>query len=147
MRRVFILAVAILAAILLSGCGGSGSTTLHGTFSDDGDVTSGNMSCSDAEDAGAITVAVDNVPAGSATLNWQGNPQSLPTLGGSTVYACTGTWTITVPTAHISYVLGISGLGGETGTVTIPVSQAGQAIPLDDYPQNGNGGGSLEVSS
>jgi hypothetical protein len=89
---------------------------------------------------------VDNVPAGSAAVNWQGNPRSLPTLSGSTVLACSGTWQITAPSAKISYILGISALGGVSGAVTVPVSQSGQIIALDDNESNGNGGSLLEVA-
>lgn len=102
--------------------------------------------CSSEEGGGAITVEVDNVLAGSAAVNWQGDPRTLSTLGGSTVLACSGTWQITVLSAKISYILGISGLGGVTGTITIPVSQSGQSIALDDNESNGNGGSLLEVA-
>jgi hypothetical protein len=134
--------------IALAACGGSSTTTLHGTFTDDQEIgtapTPGN-SCSDDETGGAITVMVDNVPAGSATVNWQDNPHGLTTLSGSTLYACSGTWQITVPTARISYILGISGLGGVSGTVTIPISKSGQNIMLDD-DQPAENGGALELS-
>jgi hypothetical protein len=62
------------------------------------------------------------------------------------VYACSGTWQITIPSAKISYILGISGLGGVSGTVTVPVSLSGQSIALDDNESNGNGGSLLEVA-
>jgi hypothetical protein len=138
----------IVVVLALAACGGgSSSTTLHGTFTDDADVANASGPCSSEELGGAITVAVDNVPAGSATVNWQGNPRILPTLGGSTVNACSGTWQITVPSAKISYILGISGLGGVSGTVTVPVSQSGNSIALDDNQSNGNGGSVLEVAS
>lgn len=139
--------IALLVLVVgLAACGGSSTTTLHGTFTDDGDVPNASAPCSSEEGGGAITVEVDNVPAGSAAVNWQGNPRSLLTLGGSTVLACSGTWQITVPSAKISYILGISGLGGVSGTVTIPISQAGQSIAMDDNESNGNGGSLLEVA-
>jgi hypothetical protein len=139
------LAVTGICALALAACGGSSTTTLHGSFTDDQDV-SGTLPCAQQESSSAITVAVDNVPAGNATINWQGNPRDLGTsLAGNTVMGCSGTWQITVPTAHISYILGISGLGGVSGTVTIPISQSGQNITLDDNEPTENGG-ALEVS-
>lgn len=139
--------VLLVLVVGLAACGDSNSTTLRGTFTDDGDVANASAPCSSEESGGTITVAVDNVPAGNAAVNWQGNPRILSTLGGSTVNACSGTWQITVPSAKISYILGISGLGGVSGTVAIPVSQAGQSIALDDNVSNGNGGSVLEVAS
>jgi hypothetical protein len=137
----------IVVVFALAACGGgSSSTTLRGTFTDDADVANASAPCSSEELGGAITVAVDNVPAGSAAVTWQGNPHSLTTLGGSILYACSGTWQITVPSAKISYILGISGLGGVSGTVTVPVSQSGQSFALDDNQPNGNGGSLLEVA-
>ena len=47
----------------------------------------------------------------------------------------------------MSYILGILGETGNTGTVTIPADKAGGQIALDDYTMNDQGtGGSLEIS-
>lgn len=146
-RTILVLATGALAlGLSLAACGGGGSTTLHGTFTDDQDASNTGTPCAGDEGSAAISVAVDNVPADNATINWQGNSRSLGTsLGGTAVVACSGTWQITVPSAHISYVLGVSGLTGVSGTVTIPVAQSGQDITLDDNSPTENGG-ALEVS-
>ena len=135
-------------AVVLAGCGGSGKTTLQGTFSDRWDVDNQGPACADQLSATSITVAVDNVPAGNAPVTFSGNPANIGTdLGGQAVFACKGTWEINVPSAHVSYILGISGLTGNTGTVTIPADKAGGQIALDDYATNDQGtGGSLEIS-
>jgi ABC-type glycerol-3-phosphate transport system substrate-binding protein len=58
----------IVVVLALAACGGgSSSTTLRGTFTDDADVANASAPCSSEELGGAITVAVDNVPAGRAT--------------------------------------------------------------------------------
>jgi hypothetical protein len=138
-----------LAALALYGCGGSNTITLKGTFSDRWDVDNQSGSCPDQLSGVSVTVKVDNVPANSAPVTFSGNPQNIgTTLGGSTVWACTGAWQVTVPNAHISYILGISGLGGDEGTVTIPTGSASGQIRLDDYPENDQGsGGTLERST
>ena len=143
-----ILAVLGLTVVLV-GCGGSGKTTLQGTFSDRWDVSSQDGACADQLSGTSITVAVDNVPAGNAPVSFSGNPENIGTdLGGQAVYACKGTWEMTVPSAHVSYTLGVSGLTGVTGTVVIPTDKAGGQIALDDYTENDQGtGGSLELSS
>jgi hypothetical protein len=141
----------LLAAILvLTGCGGSSTVTLHGTFTDVADTSSG-QSCADQGtdtlSGAGIAVAVDGVAAGTGTVSWAGNPVNAGTgLGGDAVYGCTGTWAVTVPSARIGYALSITGLGGVTGSVTIPAADAGKAIPLDDEIGNDQGGNALEVS-
>jgi hypothetical protein len=52
-----------------------------------------------------------------------------------------------VPAAHIGYQLAVTGLGGVTGSVTVPVADAGSQVALDDNLSNDNGGNALEVSS
>lgn len=148
-RNGAIVLAALGLAVMLVGCGGSGKTTLQGTFSDRWDVSSQDGACADQLSDTSITVAVDNVPAGNAPVSFSGNPVNIGTdLGGQAVFACKGTWEITVPSAHVSYILGLSGLTGNTGTVVIPTGQAGGQIALDDYAENDQGtGGSLETSS
>lgn len=86
--------------------------------------------------------------AGSGTVNWTGNPVAAGQfLSGGTAYGCSGTWSITVPAAHIGYQLAVTGLGGATGSVTVPVADAGSQVALDDNLSNDNGGNALKVSS
>ena len=56
-------------AVVLVGCGGSGKTTLRGTFSDRWDVSNQGGACADQLSGTSITVAVDNVPAGNIPVD------------------------------------------------------------------------------
>jgi hypothetical protein len=93
----FMVVVAALAA--LAGCGGgSGSTTLHGTFTDlDYDFVP-RQSCQVLEARAnsdyRVTVAVDNIPAASVAVIWHGSAYATQ---GTT--ACAGTWAAKVTTA------------------------------------------------
>ncbi len=135
--RAFALAAAALiaAGLMLTGCGGSGTTTLHGTFTDvelmggmalpatcqtweNADNLSGNYS------SWQVLVQVDNISAGAATIHWKGKPQ--PNI--SRIQAtCTGTWSITVPTARVGYSLSLTGVSGST---TVPTSDGGNPVNL-----------------
>lgn len=149
-KRIVLAAGTVLALAACGGSGGSGTVTLHGTFTDSADTSSGSA-CADQVtlNGAAITVAVDNVSAGSAPVSWSGNPVQIGTfiVGGEPVYGCTGTWSVTMPSAHIGYALGVTGLGGVSGSVTVSVADAGKPIPLDDNTTNDQGGSILEVSS
>lgn len=139
----------IVLLLVLTACGGSGNVTLHGTFTDiltpiPGYNPPPMSSCAAMEGAytlKAVTVTVDTVRAGSSPVSWPtSKPVDLGTDGvadGPTVYRCTGTWSMTVTAAHVSYTLGLTGIGGLSGTVTVPVSQAGTSIALNDgYSQS-----------
>jgi hypothetical protein len=92
-----------------------------------------------------VAVKVDNIAAGTSIIAWQGKPQSL----GAGAYACTATWSITVPVARVSYSLSITGAEGYTddfqGSVLVPVGQASSSINMDDNSPNGND--TLEITS
>lgn len=142
-------AVVTGALLALAACsGGNGTVTLHGTFADSADTMQG-MACSDEGtlSGAAVAVTVDNVAAGSAPVSWQGNAANIgTTLGGDAVYGCRGTWSVSVPAAHIGYKLSVTGLGGVSGSVTLPVKDAGSAVALDDNVRDVNGNGVLELS-
>jgi hypothetical protein len=142
-------ALAIGVALALTACGGSSTVTLHGTFTDSADTSSGSACADQGTLSGAgLAVTVDNVAAGTAPVTWSGNPADLgTTLGGDTVYGCKSTWSVTVPAAHDGYQVSVTGLGGVTGSVTIPVADAGKPNALDDNISNDQGGAALEVSS
>jgi hypothetical protein len=55
--------------------------------------------------------------------------------------------TVTVPSAHTGYELGVSGLNGVDGTVTVPVANAGKSISLDDSGTDDQGNSAIEVVS
>lgn len=129
-----ILAIAIGTAAFLLTSGGPGG--LHGTYTDSETTGDGisrpghNQSCAVWE-AGwlsgggsnwTVSVKVDGIPAGTTAIHWQGRPSY-----DGLAWNCTGTWTASVPAAHISYQLHVSGL---SGWLTEPVSKAGQSIAL-----------------
>lgn len=136
-RRAYVLANIIVwsfVAFLLSGCGGSGTTTLRGTFTDSTNVDFQNQACADQMTGQQVTVKVDNVPAASSPVTWAKNPvvAGRYLIDNSPVLACTGAWEVTVSTAKISYILGVTGLDGVSGTVTVPTQDTGGKIRLDD---------------
>ena len=150
-RRRITVALGAAALSLTAACSsGGGNVTLHGTFTDSGDTDGSAGACADQGtlEGAAVTVSVDNVSAGSGTVNWTGNPVAAGQfLSGGTAYECSGTWSVTVPAAHIGYQLAVTGLGGVTGSVTLPVANAGSPVVLDDNLSNDNGGNALEISS
>jgi hypothetical protein len=125
----------IVLLLLLSACGGSGRVTLHGTFSDtesaSGLAGSGD-NCDTWEtstvpdnapsESWTVAVAVDNIPAGTVAVSWQGKPITLFNEA-----ECVGTWTLTVPAAHIGYNVSVQGVGG---SVTVSTADSGEAISL-----------------
>lgn len=135
------------AAMSLAACGGgSDPVTLHGTFTDSADTSSGSA-CADQGTLSGVTIAVtvDNVSAGGAPVTWTGNPVPVGTFlaSGDPVFGCTGTWSVTVPSAHIGSSLTVNGLGGVSGSVTIPIAGAGKPIALNDSTSNDQGGAVL----
>ena len=59
-------------AVVLVSCGGSGKTTLQGTFSDRWDVSNQDGACADQLSDTSITVAVDNVSGGQCPRHLPG---------------------------------------------------------------------------
>ena len=143
MRKTAALPLAA-AVLVLAACGGGSSTvTLHGTFTDSADTSPGSACADQVTLLGAsVAVAADNVSAGSVPVSWPGNPVQV-----GPVYDCTGTWSVTVPSAHIGYALSVTGLGGVSGSVTVSIADSGKPIALDDGTANDQGGSALEVSS
>lgn len=129
-RLVASVVVAALAA--LTGCGGgSGTTTLHGTFTDlDYDFTAG-QSCqvleAQADSGYRVTIAVDNIPAASVPVIWHGNAYATQ---GTT--ACAGTWSATATTAKVAYQIRMTGNDGFgfQGTDDVSPASASQVIAL-----------------
>jgi hypothetical protein len=97
--RIVDFTVVVAALTALTGCGGgSGTTALHGTFTDlDYDFIPGH-SCQVLEARAnsdyQVTVAVDNIPAASVAVIWHGSAYATQ---GST--ACAGTWAAKVTSA------------------------------------------------
>lgn len=126
----FLIVVAALAA--LTGCGGgSGTTTLRGTFTDlDYDFIPG-QSCqaleAQANSGYRVTVAVDNIPAASVAVIWHGGAYATQ---GTT--ACVGTWAAKVTTAKVAYQIRMTGNGGFgfRGTDDVSPASASQVIAL-----------------
>ena len=142
--RYLVLLVLVLG---LAACGGSSTTTLHGTYTDLEGFSPLNVgqSCQAQEPTvGAppggyvVAVAVDNIPAAQVPVTWRGNARTV-TIDGSTTTACTGTWSATVKTASTAYQITMPGdggfggtnpIGGPASTVDISPANAGKAIAL-----------------
>ena len=157
MNRTRIVLVALgfacTCVLTLAACGGSSTTTLRGTFVESTNVNFQNVACG-AEVGNLkgvkITVAVDNVQASSVLVRWSGKPRVVGKylIDNSPVLACTGTWEVTIPTARVSYALGVTGLDGVSGTVTVPTNKAGDKIALDDNSAtDANGDSTIEQSN
>lgn len=149
------LILVVAAGLLIVGCGSStSSVTLHGTFTDY-QPNSGSgpnpATCSyelNPQNGASnvlpylpngpyrITVAEDNVLAGSVPVHWQDNGNVAPKfIPQSDTYpnpldVCTGTWTMTLQLpAHTAYEIGVSGLDG---TVAVAVANSGETIAVND---------------
>lgn len=143
------MAAGLAATVLaVTACSGNGNVTLHGTFTDTADTSSSGPACADQLSEANVAVTVDNVAAGDAAITWSGNPVVVGTyLSGQSAYGCTGTWSITVPSAHIGYEVSVTGLGGVSGSVTVPAADAGKQIVLNDATSNNEGGSVISEGS
>jgi hypothetical protein len=131
-------AIVFAAGLSLTACGGPHLTTLRGTFTD-AEPTAGMAvpaTCAEWENqdnlggnnsAWEAVIKDDSVPAGGAVIRWTGKPRAELLLGGWGV-TCTGTWSMTVPDARVSYTVSLNGAPGST---VIPASKAGNLISLN----------------
>jgi hypothetical protein len=137
------LIVATAVAASLSACsGGDGKVTLHGTYLDiesppaAGETLPSNCADWEAENLSGnysswqVSVKVDNVDAGTTGITWTGKPVQ-GDINNSNIplfdVGCTGSWSITVPAAHIAYSISVTGL---SGAYTVQAGNEGKPIAL-----------------
>jgi hypothetical protein len=132
MKAGRIVAAMALAAVALTACDSSGNVTLHGTFTSVAAphwTLDPHPDCADWVTGGSqpwlVTVTVDNVNAGSADIQWTGNPQTL----ASGYLSCTGSWSVSVARARVGYSLSVPAYDPGSAT-TVPAAYSGQPIAL-----------------
>lgn len=123
MKGIIILAgMTVSAGLMVTGCGGSGQTTLHGTFAYTDTEIDLPADCS--QPPGGIQIAVDGLIIGTAHVHYG---KVVKVGGGVQVCSVVGKWSMSVPTASKVYALKAS---GESGTVRVTPANAGKSIDL-----------------
>jgi hypothetical protein len=132
MRRMrYIVALFGLLALTACGSGGSGTTTLHGTYTALHYGETIGQACSSEDGQGnidydTVTISVDGVPAAKVPVQYQGNVIAIDGTEG-----CMGTWSATVPTAKVAYGISMTGNDGlPFGTTDVSPADVGQSIAL-----------------
>lgn len=120
-----------LLALTLTACGGSGMTTLHGTYNalHYGETVGQPCVSEDAQgniDYDTVTISVDRISAAKVPVQYGGNVIAIDGTEG-----CIGTWSATVPTAKVAYGISMTGTDGlPFGTTEVSPADTGQSIAL-----------------
>jgi hypothetical protein len=124
-------AFAFAYMLMLAGCGGSGTTTLHGPYTalHFGETIGQSCASEDAQgniDYDTVTISVDGISAAKVPVRYAGNVIAIDGTQG-----CLGSWSATVPTAKVAYEITMTGTDGlPFGTTDVSPGDAGQSIAL-----------------